>query len=305
MNGHRDVSQNKYAHLDHLSTDALYALLQADMESTADDDDEMVFRVLEILERREMESGRLSDVDGAWVKFQTRYHTEEGHGLELYPSHGSEGAETAEAPSTAMPARRPVRFTRILRSLVAAAVILLASMAVAQAAGFDVFGAIGRWTEETFRFSVPAGTGASDISSASPVEAENPYYETITQVLREFGIPEGLAPTWLPVGFEADQILTHSSQMSDELLGTFRNDSDLYFTVGISRYNRASDLGSAHFEKDDAPVKMYTSKERTFYIMSNIDSYTATWSDGSSLMVCFTGNILEEEIIAMIDSMGG
>lgn len=64
-------------------------------------------------------------------------------------------------------------------------------------------------------------------------------------------------------------------------------------------------MGTAIYEKDDNLVEEYTSNQRTFYILSNIDSTTAAWSDAQSLEVTISGNISKDEIISIIDSIGG
>ena len=64
------------------------------------------------------------------------------------------------------------RFRRAFaRVVVVAAIVAVFTMFCAQAAGIDVFGAIGRWTEETFRFAAPAGPATSAVS-AVPVDID-------------------------------------------------------------------------------------------------------------------------------------
>lgn len=50
-------------------------------------------------------------------------------------------------------------------------------------------------------------------------------------------------------------------------------------------------------------MEQYLSNQKTFYIFSNIDTITATWSDGL-LVEQITGNVSIEEIKAIIDSIG-
>lgn len=309
MAGQANPSKNKYAHLHQLSTDALNALLRADIESTTDDDDEIVFYILEILEQREktQPTGRLSDIDRAWENFQAYYNTPDGKDLELYPCEETPIA-TQNTPSIVPPPTRKkhIRAARLLRFFVAAAVVLLAGLMVAQGSGFNVFGALGRWTEETFHFSIPGTSSAQPPSSSSP---KNPlsdvYYESINTALRDCGVTEDLAPTWYPDGIESDGATITRTRTADKIYCSFANHSDLYFDIVIYRYNSTSSMGNAIYEKDDNLVEEYTSNQRTFYIMSNIDSTTAAWSDAQSLEVTISGNISKDEIISIIDSIGG
>jgi len=55
---------------------------------------------------------------------------------------------------------------RTLLTAAAAAAVLLALLIGAQAAGFDVLGAVARWTDETFQFVPSAGASGSLLSAA-------------------------------------------------------------------------------------------------------------------------------------------
>ena len=57
------------------------------------------------------------------------------------------------------------------------------------------------------------------------------------------------------------------------------------------------------FEKDGGPVTEYLGGGKLFYIMTNNSSRTATWSDGQ-IMVTISGDLSEETIKTMIDSIG-
>lgn len=308
MAGQADPSKNKYAHLHQLSTDALNALLRADIESTTDDDDEAIFYILKILEQRELEqpTGRLSNVGQAWEEFQKHYNTPEGNNQELYPSEDTvDKDQKGSSAISNLPYRKPIRIERIFKQLVVAAVVLTASLIVAQASGFDVLGALGRWTEETFHFTTLGDTSRQSVSPFPATDLSSSYYESFVAALREFGIKEDLAPTWYPEGFTTNQITTYSDRVGDKVYGMFKNETELYFDVSIYREDSNSTIGSISFEKDDNLVEEYTSNGRTFYILSNIDSTTATWSDGQSLVVVISGSIPQDEILAIIDSMGG
>ena len=57
------------------------------------------------------------------------------------------------------------------------------------------------------------------------------------------------------------------------------------------------------FEKDAENVEQYSNNQQTFYILSNVDTITATWSDGL-LVEQIAGNISDEDIKKIIDSIG-
>lgn len=151
MNGHTENKKNTYAHLDRLSTEALEELLCADIKSPDDDDDEVVLHILEVIEQREkaIPTGRLSDVDKALEEFQTYYNIPEMNGVTLYPEETAESVTDAVTMVGFIP-KRP--WIRVLGTIAATVIFMFAMLIGAQAAGIDVFGAIGRWTDETFHF---------------------------------------------------------------------------------------------------------------------------------------------------------
>ena len=66
----------------------------------------------------------------------------------------------------------------------------IGAMATAQALGYDVFGIIARWTEETFHFSV----SASSETSATP--SGDAAYKDLQAALDAYGVAGTVAPTW-------------------------------------------------------------------------------------------------------------
>lgn len=206
---------------------------------------------------------------------------------------------------TARPVRR-LRSALKLAGIVAAVIVgLFALMIGAQAAGIDVFGAIGRWTEETFRF-VPASGGVEQGGGGGVSASETAgYHDALQAALEECGVTGDLAPTWYPEGFETEGPTISTSDMGDKVYCLYRNAEGSYFSVQVWRYNFASDIEAHTFEKDSTPVTEYTSSGKTFYIMSNLNTRSATWSDGTQLVQSIIGNIPEDDIKTIIDSIGG
>lgn len=152
----------KYAYLDQLNTRQLEQLLRTYMDAP-EWDEEAIFHITEVIQAREREqapAGGIPDVDQAWAEFQAYYDLPEGEGLSLYPMGDGEdggGKKPARpaAPAARGPEARPPRgrCRRWGRYVILAAVFgTLLAVTIAYASGFDLFGAIGRWTAEIFRF---------------------------------------------------------------------------------------------------------------------------------------------------------
>lgn len=290
------VKKNEYesgTYWDQLSTEQLEDILRVDIASPNQMNDEAVFHILEVLEKREKEnpSGRLPDVDQAWQEFQKYYNIPEGEGESLYPIRNTQEKRSASVPTKT---RRVFRPRKIL--VVAAVLILMfGGMLTAQAAGVDVFGAIGRWTEETFHFELPINH--DDLAGETDYNLRN--------ASQKAGLPGSVAPIWCPEGFvPKTPTNTHIEDYVDTAVCEYINENEnrSYF-VDISYYYNSSDVEATIFEKDDSEVVTYSSNRGTFYIFSNIDVLAATWSNGH-LSITVAGDLQLEELEKIIDSIG-
>lgn len=279
--------KNRYAYLDQLSTIQLQELLRTEFESSEQADEDEIFYILEVIEQRESAAPtmQLPDESAAWEEFQQYYAIPEGEQQSLYPGEGP-GVQ-ADSPSSA--GRRSTRGFRRAGMAAAMAAVLLTGMFVVQAVGVDIFGAIGQWTEENFHFKMErAGGTAAEIAADF---AEN-------------GFDESLAPTWLPDGFEKVGADYNSDKHGETLSLTYsREERDIIIYVQIS--DSPEYLFGTGVEKDSGVVEEYISNGKLFYIMSNLNSNLGVWSNGQNLSIYISGDIDQEELEGIIDSIGG
>lgn len=282
-----EQNREMYAYLDRLSTQRLEEMLLADLEDDSGrDTSEVIFHILEVLRNREDTAMPAPDTDRAWEDFQRYYNTPEGRGQALYPCQ----ADRQEPEKKPKPRHAPL--WRTLRIAAATVALLFALMIGAQASGLNVFGALAQWTSETFHF----GAGQGEIQS------EN--YQSFLDALVENGISKEYAPTWCPSGFVASEPIVSSDVKSISILISFSNTEGDTFYININRYFFPTNLENISFEKDDISVEPYLSHSKTFYIFPNVDSVTATWTEGS-LLETIWGNLSEDDIKTIIDSIGG
>lgn len=287
------------AYLDQLSMEQLEDLLRADLNSPDEENDEAVFHILEVMKKREKENptGRLPDKNKAWKEFQEYYNIPEGEGKSLYPTYSEpeNDDKNIQTLKTNEPRTRP-RF-RMRRGLVVAAILIVmfGSMLTAQAAGVDVFGAIGRWTEENFQFVLPT-TNQSDTVGIN---------DDFQKASEKFGLPSSFVPTWCPEGFtSAEPLEEHIKNHSDSISCQYTNTTEnKFYLVTISQYYSADVLNATVFEKDDSSVITYQSNGKNFYIFSNLENLTATWAD-ENYCITITGEITLDQIKNIIDSIG-
>lgn len=294
-----DRAEKKHGFLNRLSTEQLKELLRADVESSESNYVSVIMRILEVIEQRESENGTecIPEIDKAWTEFQEYYNIPEGDRRSLYPyKHvDNEGAQTTVQPlSNDTSSAKRFLTHRVLRygfAAVIAVIILMSGMVVVQAAGIDVFGALGRWTAETFHFEIQDDA------------AETQFDPEIQTALADFQISEKLIPTWQPTGFEVFSPEFLSDGFANTVLFVHQDENGRIYHVKITHYNSESYLGKHTFEKDGTLVEEYTSNGKTFYIFSNINTITAVWSDGV-ILESITGDLTEDEVKLIVDSIG-
>lgn len=142
----KNKQHEMYAYLDQLNTEQLKELLRADFASTGQQNEEIIFQILSILEKREQEdpTGRCPDVEQAWAEFQTYYAIEEGENQTLYP----DGCilEPPKKDSVAV-----IRLKQCLKSAAVAAVwavVIFCGMLAGEACGHEPFATLGLWSQE-------------------------------------------------------------------------------------------------------------------------------------------------------------
>lgn len=298
-------NDEKYAYLNRLSTEQLEELLHMDMEMAEPGNEDVVFHILEVIEQRENEhpTGRIPDVDKAWAEFQEYYNVPEGADDSLYPCK-TETGNSSENPAKFPSSRTPHLHRWIKQGLVAviAVAAVFGGIVAAQASGIDVFGTIGRWTDNVFHF-MPSRNENSTSTGAHAGENISKY-ATLREALASVGIDENLAPTWCPDGFTASEPETVNSSVGNAVYFILSGRDGEFISLDFIRYHSRGNLEETLFEKDVKGVEQYSNGEQTFYILSNIDTITATWSDGL-IMAQFSGDTTEDILKKLIDSVGG
>lgn len=303
MDEQRNPLKGELKFLERLSIEELEALLKF---SGDPDDVELLFdTVVEEVVTREKENptGRLPDVDTAWDELQMMYHNMPDAGtlplssLEKPASLSSVEADPAPSAEPVADKPRRVSFQKVMRTaaaMAAAIVLSLALMVGAQAAGVDVFGVLARWTDETFHF---------ETWSAEPTYCEA-LHDAIQDTLDAQGILGAHAPTWFPVGFEIEStnIVQDSLGLSIQIILMDNRGSS--FSIGIDKYKERDYIDPQIFEIEGGSVKKHESNGKDYYIFTNEDSITASWSDG---LIVYTiwGELEEKSMEQIIDSIGG
>ncbi|MCI7472141.1 MAG: DUF4367 domain-containing protein [Clostridiales bacterium] len=285
--GKGNVSQIQ-GHLCDKTADELLTELEARMDEMTDltYDEDVVDAYLAALDKKAPLEEDF-DAEQSWEKFRSQ------HAI-LFTEDASPKSEVA--PRKYYKFRFRKNFARVI---VVAAIVAVFSVFCAQAAGFDVLGAIGRWTEETFRFSIPSS------SSPHAVQIDNLFtepreYISLQDAFNAYSITEPLAPTWIPEGYTLDYVEAVPSSSQILFTASYSNAQN---TLSLSySYRTDNTFQSSTFEKDSSSVITYTKNGIVHYIMSNVDVQVVAWVNGTC-ECSILGPLSEEEMMTMIDSI--
>ena len=282
--------------LERLSTEQLLDLMREDFESSESGDDERIDRILEVIEKREREkpTGLFSDVDQAWEDFQKYYNTPDSEDCPISPM-GDPG-QTAAAGQKAGRRRGHGRLLKRLIAVAAVVAVTFSSMVAVQAFGFNIFGALARWTAETFHFV-----------SETPESVGDPESEALRQKVQEAFDSCGVtvpAPAWYPEGTELTKDIQVIELTEVSIITCRFACGDKTFYIEAQQYYREEERVSKQtFEKDTMEVEPYYSNGRAFYIMSNMSDNRAVYSKDQTAIV-IEGNLSLEFLKQIIDSIG-
>lgn len=283
----KEDSSQTNEHLDNMSIDELTDAL-TDMWDTTDDITYSTAWMDECLKQLDqIEDAPEFDVDASLNNFLSKHSR-----LVECASRTSENSR----PKTSR-WKSPV-------AAVVAILVVLGSMVTAQALGIDVFGAIARWTNETFHFATSSQNGDTfntDIQNSNSYSPDGEY-GSLQEALDACGIDQNVSPQQLPDGFELARVSVCSLPSQVEIEAIYTS-NDSMFSLAIFRYNSPEVVGQTVFEKDSEDMILYNKNDITYYIMSNNQQLTAVWMPQERLVCTITGDLSIEEVEYLIDSM--
>ena len=312
-------NRHDYSKCDEMSTEALEQILRLDFQASGDSESDIdaILYISEVIAKRKELSAE-GDVDAAWERFKTKYLPyADGRSLYDFDDEDSVVSKPTEPqPNHSKKVRnhsrrhRPHHLLRLRRLLTVAVIVvacLFGGVMVAQAAGIDVLGAIGRWTENAFSFGpiqseqivgVTSTTGQKMHISSDSSELPTEYQELWTE-LKELGVDSLMFPTYIPEGFQVEESTLYIQPEFDGLdfsvWYTNRNDNIIF---GIL-YNAEA---SRTYEKDQQDVELYKSMGVEYYIFSNNGGNVAAWyTDGLEYSLSTTISV--SELKTILDSM--
>ena len=279
-----------YGYLCRLPIDKLLELLALAPSLSDKPEDEAYMDALEeaIIEKEnENPTGFFPDVDQQWEQFVT-YYLPDQKDTALEPER-TEHAVSAQInrQSPTIPPKRVVRFKRVWRTVLVAAIAIacmFAAMVTAQAAGVDVFGAMARWTQDVFSFGVIPPNSEITENLGGEMESQDATgsnqegrFSSLQEALDKYGVTMIHEPNWLPEGYALGELEVMC--LDDPFLQTFAasySSGDGHIDIDIMSY-----LGtpSMQVEKTDVPVETVEKNGINLHLIENVSSYIVAWYD--------------------------
>ena len=265
--------------------EALQALLRQDAASDEPGMDAAeILRITKELAVRG-EGAQFPDVDDAWGSFCRDYRPADTDGASLY-----------DLDSPPPQKRRPLFRAAAIAAALAAT--LLAVTLTASALGYDLLGAVAAWGRETFQFvSISGAPSKKTVTSPVAVPAA---LQTLSDSMTENGMAAGsLLPGFFPDGYTQTELQSYCEGKISDFYCRLEQGED---AITLLYHASASENGSI-FEKDAGDPEVHAANGRTFYIMTNADSYVAVWMDAG--VECSIFGVRDHEtLLKILDSVG-
>ena len=291
-----------HSRFDHMPTEELENILRLDFQLPEGEglDADTLLYITEIIAGREASSSQPSrpDAEAAWQDLLTRYLPDGTTDL-LGDGAGSEPVLSPGQPSPAV--RRHSRGIRWMIRIAGVAAILAVLFFVttitAYALGYDVWGTIAKWSNETFSF---ASTERADRRATAGPPSNNLKFSSLQEALDYFGIEETITPTWIPERFVLESVDASENAGLTAFSVCYSYENDVCAISVLC--HEAPQEQYAHWQKDDVEPTTYEVGGVTHYLMTNMGRQKAVWMTGNC--ECnITGDMSKEELLAVIDSI--
>lgn len=200
--------------------------------------------------------------------------------------------------------RRGLHFKGAVRKIttVAAAIAIVFLMMVSvQAAGIDVFGAIGKWTNSLFHFE---SQSSMEVGQNNNVKDQSlPPEDEIRKTLVLYGFPIELAPSWLPEGFFLKNISFPYNKEYEGVCFYLENHTGDWLMIQID-IATTNEFVSTWIEKDEEAVESLLSQNRQFYLFQNDSIWTGAYQSESH-RITIADSCGKDDLIQIIQSLGG
>lgn len=292
MSIHDKFNTDNHAVLETMSTQELKDLLcQMSNQFTAtEDESNAIIEIMEVLKIRENNSDYIRlDVNAALKTFREEFLPS----AEIDPaSTDDETDDEDEHFKSDLPKKKNRSFAQIAGIAATIAIMIFtAGCLIPTANGSNLWSTFAKWTKETF------GIG---ITTDSVHEEYSEQLTNLRTIMREHTIPtDGLLPYYIPEGYKEVGTDCVEMESGTVFLCQLQSNSGLII-LNYKVLNNPS--VKAEYQKNDSNPEVLNINGQTFYIIQNVDLYSATWDIHN--IECSIQNVpSHDELIIIINSI--
>ena len=268
-----------FAKYDEMTTEELVEILRLDAENTEnqESDTETLLYVMEVLTKRRMNNGHPGNTaQEAYESFKQHYMPETEYEISTPANEHKTG-------------RSVFRWVRVLAATAAVFVIVVFGSVTAKAFGFDIWGTLIQWTQETFHFGA---------WNDSPNEGNGLPYSSLQEALEKDKITRPLVPTWIPKGFDIADITVERSPVKKVYRAKYTNGEQVLI-ITVEHYLEKLPV---YIEQSEGLVEEYVVSGIPYYLFENNENVHAVWIVES--FECYiAGPVTIDDLKMMIDSI--
>ncbi len=285
MSENQNRGNIEFAKYDSMATQELEEILRLDAEAPEGQasDGELLLYVMEVLEQRKRNNENPGNTaQQAWESFEKNYLPAEEENI--IPVKKMECSMKA-----------PRHWMRRMIAAVAVIAILVCVPLTASAFGWeDIWNAVANWAKETFSF---VSGGDTQITEPNPENIDK--YTSLQQALAETDQEADFVPTWIPDGYELQDITIDESPIQKNYLAVYVA-GEKFLKISIKSYIEGD---PEKVEVHEDILEIYEASGTEYYIFINNEQIRAAWIKDS--YECYiSGDLTIEEIKTMIDSIG-
>lgn len=283
-------NRHDYSKFDNMSTEELEEILRLDSQLPDDEESDVdaILYITGVIEKREKEhpTGRFMDVQTAWASFKENYLPYAADSKSLYDFEDTDTqVDLTKTPFKKFLHPQRKRQTKRVAAIAATMIaVLLTGTLTANALGFDLWGAVAKWTKDTFGFS----------SSVS----QETISDSLQKTLDKYGVTTELAPTWFPDGYVSENVEVAETPLKTTFIAKYTHMDDEISVTIVS----LSEPITKTFEKDSEDVTVYTMNGIEHFIMTNLGITNVVWKQ-ETFECSIIGNFSLEEAEEMINSI--
>lgn len=199
----------------------------------------------------------------------------------------------AVSPQEEPKPRRRGRVLRMTLRVFLAAAFLFGCLVAAQAAGFNILGAVISWTDDTFLMELPTSPPTS------------PWYEEYLDELATVDLTAQDLPTWLPEGYRVPPMVSISTGETpfDSAFFNIEGPNGERMSLDIMTNLDMDQMEYLSMDKDDTPVEIYEIDDKTVYFFSDGNDTKAVCQYGD-VFYFLEGDVTEDMVEPFFGSIG-